>query len=279
MLREEAAIVGKSPDYYLFHEHLEAENRPCYFREFIDRAHEQKLGYLGEASVADMAPQRFGEKVYGALQKLFGGNILATEQYMDFFRNRSFRQTLLVHGAAIQNIKRNISPEGLKSFLLSCALAPTRAVVPESGDEVEFRDPSGRSVKVVVPLLKAMLLSFFQAYPRCLSYDQLEAGIRRQLDGKIVLTDNDFLTLGDVLTRFMLDDVVRLHVGPVVAIDRENSNPLAFLPARHSAQKEAALVTNMRHENIGLTQVDARVLSLLDGTRPVDRLVAELFHF
>lgn len=142
----------------------------------------------------------------------------------------------------------------------------------------KFRDPGGRSVKVVVPLLKAMLLSFFQSFPRSLSYAQLEVNIRRQLDSKIVLTDNDFRTMGDVLIRFMLDGIVRLHVEPGPVFGPENSKPLAFSPARHGAEKEAKVVPNLRHENIGLTQIDARVLSLLDGSRPVDQLAAELLE-
>ena len=85
MLREEAAVVAKAPDYYLFHDHLETENRPCYFRDFIDHAQRHELGFLGEAQLSDMAPQRFGAKVFETLQKLSAGNILATEQYMDFF--------------------------------------------------------------------------------------------------------------------------------------------------------------------------------------------------
>ena len=37
-LREEAELLRNAPDSYLFHEHLEADNRPLYFHEFVARA-------------------------------------------------------------------------------------------------------------------------------------------------------------------------------------------------------------------------------------------------
>ena len=276
MLREEAAIIGTAPDYYLFHDHLEADNRPCYFREFIDRAQSNRLGYLGESSIADMAPQRFGEKVYGVLQQLSGGNILATEQYMDFFRNRTFRQTLLVHADTMKAVKRNLSPDLLRGFALSGALRPTRPFAPETGEEVEFRDLAGRSVKVVVPLFKAMLLSFFEAYPGSLDYETLVAGVWGKLEGKINLTDTDFLSMGELLLRLMLDGLVRLHVEPTLAPGRTRNQPLAFPPARLAAVSGALTFTNVRHESIGLNQMDARLLALMDGQNSREQLVEKL---
>ncbi|MCU0623259.1 MAG: class I SAM-dependent methyltransferase, partial [Gemmatimonadaceae bacterium] len=139
MLVDEAGLVEKAEDFYLFHEHLEPNNRPCYFREFIDAAGAHGLGYLGEASLADMAPQRLGQKVHDALQKLSGGNIIATEQYMDFFRNRSFRQTLLVRSERMPSVRRAITPASHHAFRLSCGFVPAAPVTPEGAEPAEFR--------------------------------------------------------------------------------------------------------------------------------------------
>lgn len=68
MLKEEASIIGNAQDFYLYHDHLEANNHPCYFREFIERAHTHQLGYLGEANLGDMVPQKLGPKVLAALK-------------------------------------------------------------------------------------------------------------------------------------------------------------------------------------------------------------------
>jgi methyltransferase-like protein/2-polyprenyl-3-methyl-5-hydroxy-6-metoxy-1,4-benzoquinol methylase len=273
MLREEAALVAKAPDYYLFHDHLEAENRPCYFREFIERAQAHQLGFLGEALLADMAPQRFGEKIYATLEKLSNGNILATEQYMDFFRNRAFRQTLLVHSAALRQVKRNVSPEVLRQFLLTCSFFPVRAAVPETGEELEFRHASGRSIKTVLPLLKAMLLSLAEAFPRTLSYADWVAAVRAKLQGKIVLTDADMRSLDEHLVRFAVENVIQLHVEASAAGRAQDAKPRAFAPARLAAERAAPVVTSLRHEGVALNQFEARLLALLDGRATHEQLV------
>jgi methyltransferase-like protein/SAM-dependent methyltransferase len=276
MLREEAAIVGKSPDYYLFHEHLEAHNRPCYFREFIARAQAFQLGFLGESSIGEMAPQRFGEKVFGVLQKVSGGNILATEQYMDFFRNRSFRQTLLVHAESMKQIKRSISPESLRTFQFSCAFAPSQPIRPETVDEVEFRDLAGRSAKVAAPLVKSLLLTFAELFPGSLSYEALMTSTRAKLQGKVTFSEQDFQALEDTLMRFALDGVVRLHVESISSSARTRTQPKAFAPARHAISAGATTVTNVRHENVALNQMDARTLALLDGQTSREKLASVL---
>jgi SAM-dependent methyltransferase len=79
LLRDEAAQVGRAEDYYLYHEYLEIENNPMYFRDFIGLGGERKLAYLGEAGLSDMAPQRLGKDISDTLGMLSGGNILATE--------------------------------------------------------------------------------------------------------------------------------------------------------------------------------------------------------
>lgn len=114
-LKAEAELMNKVKDDYLYHEYLEINNRPCYFKDFIQRAADHQLAYLGEAVLADMAPQRLGPEVYKTLQRLSRGNIIATEQYMDFFRNRTFRQTLLIHQDRFAKLRRNITPENLRT--------------------------------------------------------------------------------------------------------------------------------------------------------------------
>ena len=46
-LDSEIKVLATADDNYLLHDHLEAHNEPCYFHEFMDKAHENGLGYLG----------------------------------------------------------------------------------------------------------------------------------------------------------------------------------------------------------------------------------------
>lgn len=272
MLAEEAAIVGRSQDFYLFHEHLEANNRPCYFREFVERAAAQGLGYLGEASLADMAPQRLGPRVFEALQDVAGRDVVATEQYMDFLRNRSFRQTLLVHAERLPAVRRGLTPESPRRFLLSFGLSPVAAA--EAGAEagpsapVEFRDPGGRQLRVAAPLLKAFLLHLREAYPRPVAHaDALEAARSTVLAAGGAVEDADVAALEAAAIRFVLEGFLRLHVETLDVGSASDPTPLAFGPARHAALRREDVVPTLRHETVRLNPVELRVLELLDGTR------------
>ncbi len=267
MLVDEAGLVEKAEDFYLFHEHLEPNNRPCYFREFIESAGAHGLGYLGEANLADMAPHRLGPKVHDALQKLSGGNILATEQYMDFFRNRSFRQTLLVRSERMPAVQRAITPASHRGFLLSCGFVPTAPVRPEGAEPAEFRDGAGRNLRAVAPLLKAFLLELATRFPQPVAYETLLHAASARLEGKLVIGAEDIVALDNALMRFSLEGVLRLHLEALPMGSARDSRPRAFAPARASVLQREEIVATLRHDSARLNSVDSRVLALLDGER------------
>ncbi len=278
MLVDEAALVEKAEDFYLFHEHLEPNNRPCYFREFVDAAGAQGLGYLGEASLADMAPQRLGPKVHEALQKLSGGNIIATEQYMDFFRNRSFRQTLLIRRERMAAVQRAITPASHHAFLLSCGFVPTAPITPEGAEPGEFRDAAGRSLRVVAPLLKAYLLEMAARFPRPAPHAELLAAATARLQGRLVVGEPDVAALDLALMRFVLEGVLRLHLEPLRVGSARDTRPRSFVPARAAALQREEVVATLRHDSVRLTAVDSTVLRLLDGEHDHAALVDELLQ-
>lgn len=61
ILQAEADLLKVVSDDYLLHEHLEEHNEPCYFKDFVARAGENKLAYLGEAQLEEMIPHHLGQ--------------------------------------------------------------------------------------------------------------------------------------------------------------------------------------------------------------------------
>jgi SAM-dependent methyltransferase len=59
LMSGEAERLSRSPDSYVFHEHLERTNLPVYFHEFIERAERAGLQYLSEAVVSEMLTSLF----------------------------------------------------------------------------------------------------------------------------------------------------------------------------------------------------------------------------
>ena len=128
----------------------------------------------------------------------------------------------------------------------------------------------------MLPLIKAMLINFAEAFPRPISYADLVAAVRAKLDGKIVLSDNDLQAMGDHLIRFVIDNMVQLHIEEPTVSAARAAKARAFAPARLAPQRGAQQVTNLRHEAVALNQIEAKVMALLDGSSSKEDLTQAL---
>ena len=278
LLRDEATQVSRAEDYYLYHEYLEIENNPMYFRDFAKLASDRKLAYLGEAGLSDMAPQRLGKDIHETLNRVSGGNILATEQYMDFFTNRTFRQTLLVHEAQSGHISRALSPASLKSFAINTSLAPDAEFKPVEGQAplMQYKDNFGRSLSVNSPMALEMINALVQAKPSSVRFDDLVNRVSANVPG---LAANPAQAIADAvgmeLINLLVQNVVRLSLAPLqqpAHVDK----PLAFSLARVQAQMGQNWATNLLHQPVGISPAHRAVLSQLDGSRTQAVVEADL---
>ena len=93
-IRSELSDVAEMTDWYLFHEHLAADNEPVWFHEFVRRSRAHGLDYVGDAEFADMVPIDLPGDVQDGLEALATDRV-SYEQYLDFARERAFRRTVL----------------------------------------------------------------------------------------------------------------------------------------------------------------------------------------
>ena len=117
LVRDEYFLLSNNPAGYLCHEMLEKCNSPCYFTDFMAAADDASLQFLAEASFHQMYYRDLPETPAAFLDSQ---PLLAREQYLDFFVNRTFRETLLCH-QEIQ-IDRSLSPESLTNLHVSFAV-------------------------------------------------------------------------------------------------------------------------------------------------------------
>ena len=80
------------PESILFHELLEEVNEPVYFHQFAAHAAGHGLQFLAESDVSEMQTDSFPPQVSERLQTL-AEDIVEREQYLDFLKNKTFRQT------------------------------------------------------------------------------------------------------------------------------------------------------------------------------------------
>jgi methyltransferase-like protein len=271
LLRQELDTLQKHPDSYLFHEHLEEWNDPIYFFEFHQRLAAKKLRYLGEADLSVMLPGSFPADVQQALGQL-APNLIQMEQYLDFLRNRTFRQTLLCH--ADREPCYNLSPEQMAAFHLASPLKPVSARLDlYSTAPEQFETPSKLGINTPDPIVKAALCVLSDAWPRAIAFDEVRRQARLRVNSKRpddpAVAAQDALALGRaVLTAYAggSNSLMELWLTPprftTEISHRPSASPLARLQAVSGPQ-----VTNRRHQTLGVSEFDRQLLPLLDGTR------------
>jgi methyltransferase-like protein len=277
LLKTELEALRRSSDSYLFHEQLEETNDPVYFHQFVERASAKGLQYLGEAEISAMWLGNLPGPIAATLQRL-STDLVQTEQFMDFLRNRMFRQTLLCH----KNVKvhRWLRPEHLKGKYVSAPLAPT-SKSPDLSNKAteEFRAPSGLTISTSDRIMKAALAHLAEVWPQAVKFETLLAEARETLGlgpvHDVARLTKDAEILGDDVLKCFAAGVAEVRLRPTSSLSQADEGPLTTRVARRQAAA-GNVVTNTRHVLVQLTDLDRHVLRYLDGQHDHDRLLARL---
>lgn len=263
ILRTEGQFLQGVENSYLYHEHLEETNHPCYFHDFIARAESRGLRFLAEARTPGLI-ENLPPAARAALGR-WAGDETAAEQYLDFLCNRTFRRTLLCR--ADRGRLPAPSADRVSALWVGTNVMPASADpdVAGSGPE-EFRKPEGAaSLTTNHPLVKAALVVLYAARPRPLAFAALWDGVRSRLglgdDGEAQAA------LRAALLRCFLSNLVDFHTHPPrfapAAGERPRASPLAAIQAR----ADDGRVTNLLCRSVEPGGFDRVVLRLLDGRR------------
>jgi len=137
-------FLPQGDDAYLFHNELAEVNEPVYFYQFAERAAQHGLRYLGEAEFQSMLADNLPAEVTARLRGLVRSTI-ELEQYMDFLRNRTFRQTLLCRQEV--ELKSRLSPDRLTEFYIASSALPANPHLNLNTAATDtFRAPAGKTM-------------------------------------------------------------------------------------------------------------------------------------
>jgi predicted O-methyltransferase YrrM len=241
-----AAELLKHTDSALLHDDLAPVYEPVYFHEFIQRAARHGLQYAGEASGFD-APRNLKPETREAARAMAGGDRIREEQYLDFFRMRGFRQTLLCRAEA--TVVAEWSAERIVG-----THAATQAVEADDG---AFFIADSEKVRMTT------------THPVPVEY------LRRVIAARplsIPVTPED----AEVALALFKVGILELHGTPGIARPA-GDQPCASLLARYQAARGEATVTTLWHRALELGDAEARrMLTLLDGTRDREALCAAM---
>ncbi len=282
MLYEQQELLRRHSDSYIFHEHLEQNNEPLWFLDFCGRLDEHKLRYLGDSDFGSMvASMSFAPEVQEMLESI-APNLLEKEQYMDFVRNRAFRQTLICHASA----KPNYDVDGtqlVKLFAASKTVA--RSANDESADagQLVFALPDGLTLTTPSKTVQHSLKTLGQVWPARVSVSQLIAtSIRETVPRNTAANEIEEETQkleASLLTAFASSSGRLLELSSEElesnAPNASDSTPCVNRHVQRSA-KLGQFIVNRRHEIVEIAPVDRHILPLLDGSRTPAAILEEL---
>jgi methyltransferase-like protein len=267
-IRQEAERLRTQSDSYLLHEHLEDDNDPVYFHEFVARVDAKGLVYVGDARLRTIAENQPPD-VQAVLDRL-STEYFRREQYHDFLRNRTFRRSILAPARHMP--RRSASGEGAERLRVLASVAPMTPLVDIHSSAVEeFRSPDGQfQLKSGSPLVKATLVVVCESWPRSVPLAELHNRVLARLDQPARTIPAPF----DRSPRAFTLSVLQCHAAGLIEFCAFEPRFETALGTRPKASRLARLqaetgrrVVNMRHRNVELTEFERLVIRQLDGQR------------
>ena len=239
------ALLSRGDDA-LCHDDLAEINEPAWFRDFARHAAQHGLQYLGEAEPHEMFDHT------GRLESL-NEDVIEREQYLDFLRFRSFRQTLLCQEAI--TLDRRPGPALMPRFLFS---APAKVI---DGDEIEGL----RGVRIVGAdeSVSQVVGALGETYPLPLAFEELVPYAGSQA------------ALQEILFDLMAGGFADIHIYDFPCEESVTARPRASRLARHQAAI-SPIVTGACQQAVELDDMARRLVCLLDGTRGLTELAGDL---
>ena len=276
-LQNELVQMGPRADAFLLHDELEEINNPMYFHEFIEQAEAHGLQYVNEIDFRGALPNFWPSEVVQALTQV-AGNVIEMEQYLDFLRSRTFRQTVLCHDGLTVN--RTIEPEQLRPFHIAARAVPESERPDIHSRSVEkFKGLDGASLAIDHPLSKSAMMYLARHWPQTVPLEDLvveAADLLNRTSGgpPVETTDEDWHVLcSNLLKAFVYsEDLVEIHVAAPQFSLEVSERPVASPWARWQAREETK-VTNLRHERVEVDPLNQYLLPFLDGSRDCNALI------
>jgi SAM-dependent methyltransferase/methyltransferase-like protein len=280
-LKQEADLLRKVSDTYLFHEHLEDENRPVHFHELAARAEAAGLYYLGPARFS-LLEGGLRPEVRTSLEGLTPDRI-AREQYLDLVLNRSFRQSLFCRAGT------SATPEPEATALPR--LRFTAMARPESGQpDVVSNSPEDfhtlwdEHITVRQPRMKAAVVILFEHWPRSAGFEELRTETRARLIQEPDERDRtetadeaeaDRRSFAATVLEGIGATLIETHSYEPRIASEPGERPCATPLARYQAAAGSKVI-NLRNGFAVLRDLDRLIVPLLDGSRDRAAILSNL---
>ncbi len=265
MLRGEAKALAGMDDAYILSEFLAEENAPCYFRDFAAKAEQQGLVYLCETELSQCIPEHISAEVGALVRTMSQNNLIPLEQYMDFFRGRSFRQTLLVKAEQAPAIKRTLVHERVEGLNISGKLL----CETQSDGTWRLSSQYGGSLVTGNEFVRRAVQRLADVYPATRTVAQLAAETRAGTQKSAIL---------DAAFKLIIFGLIDISSVPLATNKNVSARPTARPLPRLDAKQSLNWTTGPDHRAVAIDVVAAALLPFLDGKHDHDALRAKLLE-
>jgi methyltransferase-like protein/SAM-dependent methyltransferase len=264
----------KYTDEAFFHDDLNEFNQPFYFHEFMTDADRHGLRFLGEARTNELEASKFTPQVMQRMNELAGAPEVVREQYKDFIRGCSFRETLLCHREL--EIAPDLLIERVPELYASCDAAVKGDDGSPDGQTTLFRRSDGMEMEATHPLVSAGLKFLISQWPAAVSFEALLAHARAAITTE---THDEAEIVANALVSGYRIGFLKLQISPPELTNRASERPSVSKLARFQLERGDS-ATNQSHLLLKFPDpVGRRLVQLLDGTRDRQMLTRELIEY
>jgi methyltransferase-like protein len=277
--RTQLTRVVRYGDESLYHDDLNPVAQPFYFHEFMEQAERHDLQYVGEAVLDSSDQAKFTPETLQRMRELDGASEVVREQYKDFLCGTGFRQTLLCRREL--QLADAFLEERVPDLFAMCDSVPRTDVETAGDSSLEFKTPGGGKFEISNPVWRTALSYICSQWPCAVSFEQILKELSRR-DPKNI-TDSDSAANGACIAAGLKEayalGLVSLRVRPPNVVNKVSERPAIS----RLAQAQIALgesIASQLHASMKVPDAAGRhFLSLLDGTRDVEALAAEMIAF
>lgn len=277
LIQSQMQTIQEKDLSYFYHDHLSSENRPYYFRDFVEFAASKELQYFVDV---DFTSYDFHYHVTPEQRAFYKSlpNLEMQEQYRDYMSMNPFRISLLVRDDV--TLKRQIN----ESVIYQSAIISNVRIQ----SEIEINGPS--DVIDDHPLIMQGQVSFTEQNHigalalLLMSHDHRDQPIT--FDGLIKKLDQSLQTdSAETIEKVLKDNVMRYLMSGYWTIQSPvipATQPAAEKPEVHAYTRMLAAAStelcNVLHRPIEVTAFTQFLVQRMDGSRSPDELVDEVIE-
>jgi methyltransferase-like protein/2-polyprenyl-3-methyl-5-hydroxy-6-metoxy-1,4-benzoquinol methylase len=277
-LRDQFERVKNVTPHVLYHDDLSDVATPFFLYQVAEAGGKHGLQYLCDSAFSMAHLGRLTAKARERLAGIPETEAVTREQYIDFVDGRTFRESLFCHAEV--KLTRPIDPRRVMKLQLATSAAAGTDIDPAAPDVVTFKTENGSTLSTDHRLSKAVIRVLGRCWPQSKSFPEAvsealaELGAAGDKIKENIAEETD--ALAGLIFRAFAAGQFQLRFSPHSMTTALAERPISSGLARKQAES-GLVVTNLLHRDVSMKDETVRqFLMLVDGTRTVDQLVADL---